>query len=700
MPSADRAEIFRLPEELPALYWLQLWHTARGNFRTLVLFTAAGIALGLAIAAFQTPLYQAAASIEVQGITDNFLKAQDGNPNAGADAELMDLQTQVRVIQSGSMAAGVTDTLARSQPPGQQQAIREAAASLAVYVAGQTRIIQISSSSSDPRAAAAFVNTLAAAYIDQHMRSRWQGAQRGAEKLRGALDGMRGKLEQSEAALQQYARGSGLVLSADRNVASEDKLRLLQTELAQAEAARIVKQSRFDAVSAAASPAVMNDPAIQDAESKLTELRRQLAELGTTYTPGYSKVRRLQAQMEPLETAIRKEMLGTRERARGEYAEARQRETLLQAAYVSQVEAVSREAESKVHYDALRREVDSSRNLYDTMLARVKEAEIASTLRASNVRVLDPARPASEPFQPRRQRMALLGSIAGLFLGFGFSATRRQADHSVQSPGELGRVLQAREFGAIPSARESDRGDNHGRFTEGFRGLRASLLLDRPSTGFKALVITSVDAGEGKTTVAVHLAEAFAQIGMRVLLIDGDLRLPRLHLTLDTPNAFGLSDLLTAPSPLEAAINRAILSTARPQLSLLPAGAIGPSSPDSLYSPNLAAITAYARNNFDIVVIDSPPMVQIHDARILGRAADAVVIVARARKTARELLLTVRQRLFEDQTPILGCVLNDWNPKHSPGYYGQSRHTPRSTGWLSVARLFPGKTPLSSHRAA
>ncbi len=705
MLSADRAELFRLPEEIPALYWLQLWQTARNNFRTLALFVAAGIAIGLAIAAFQTPLYQATASIEVQGITDNFLKAQDGNPNAGADAELMDLQTQVRIIQSGSVVAGVADALARNQPPAQQRAIREAAASLAVYVAGQTRIIQITSSSSDPRAAARFVNTLAASFIDQHMEARWQGAQRGAEKLRTALDAMRGQLEQSESALQEYAHGSGLLLSADRNVAAEDKLRLLQTELAQAAADRIVKQSRFDAVSAADSPAIMNNPAIQDAESKLTDLRRQLAELGTTYTAGYSKVRRLQAQIEPLESAIRKEMLGTRDRARSEYAEARHRETLLQSAYSAQVEAVAREAESKVHYDALRREVDSSRNLYDTMLARVKEAEIASTMRASNVRVLDPARPASEPFQPRRRRMALLGSIAGLFLGFGFSVTRRQADHSVQSPGELARVLQAREFGAIPSAREAGSGvfervEDHGLFAESFRSLRASLLLDRPSANVKTLVISSVDAGEGKTTLALHLADAFAQIGMRVLLIDGDLRRPRLHVALNTPNAFGLSDLLTAPSPLDDTIDRAILPTPRPHLSLLPAGAITLGSPDFLYSPNLAAITAHARNNFDIVLIDSPPMVQIPDARILGRAADAVLIVVRARKTARELLVTVRQRLLEDQTPIIGCVLNDWNPKQSPGYYGQSRQTPRSAGWFSVARLLPVKTPLSSHRPA
>jgi capsular exopolysaccharide synthesis family protein len=653
--SAQDAEIFRLPEEIPAQYWLQVWRAASARWKTVALFAICGAALGLIIASARTPLYHAVTSIEVQGITDNLLKSQDGNPNAGADAELMDLQTQIRIMQSGSMLDAVVKKLAA---PGQQTALQEARLSLNVHVAGQTRILEIAADSSNPRIAADFVNTLAEAYIDQHVEARWQGAQLGAQKLQRALDDMRVKLETSEDALSKYARDSGLLLSGDRGAVNDDKLRLLQTELTQAQGDRVIKQSRFDAVAAASDadlPAVANSPAIQDIEAKLTDLRRQLAELGATYTPGYSKVQRVQAQMDPLEAAIRKQLAGTKERTRSEFQEARQRERLLGAAYQAEVESLARNAEKKVHYDALRREVDSTRGLYDVMLSRVKEASIGAALRASNVRVLDPARAAAAPFQPRRARMSLLGGLAGMILGAAFAGARQQTDRRLRNPGELHSLLNVREFAAIPSSTSPG-------FTEALECLRASLLLDVDDNAARgqAIVITSAESGEGKTTVACGLAASLARIGKRVLLIDGDLRCPRLHTLLHTANDSGLADLLASPLPLlDLQVAQVLRATAQPKLELLSSGPVDPHSADLLYSSRLPELMAYGRNNFDIVLIDSPPMVQIPDARILGRAAGAVLAVVRARKTDREPVFALRQRLLEDRTRLTGIVLND-----------------------------------------
>jgi succinoglycan biosynthesis transport protein ExoP len=679
--SAHDAELFQLPEELPTLYWLQHWQTARKNWKVLAVFTVCGAALGLLIASFQTPLFHASTSIEVQGITDNLLKSQDGNPNAGAAAELMDLQTQIRIMQSDSLVNGVVEKLAekiaRKLPLGGTKALDRARASLNIHVALQTRIIEIAADSTEPRIAADFVNAVADAYIDQHVAARWQGAERGAARLQSALDDMRVKLEKSEAAVQDYAQNAGLLLSGDRGVVSEDKLRLLQTELTAAQADRIAKQSRFDSVSAsteATLPALVDSPGTLEAESKITDLRRQIAELSTTYTADYSKVKRLRAQLEPLENSVHQEFAKAQERTRSDLEEARQRERLLQSANQAEVESIALDEQKKVHYDALRREVDSTRSLYDTMLSRVKEVAIGSTMRASNVRVLDAAQPASEPFQPRRMRMSLLGSLAGLFLGVGFAAARRQADSSIRSAGELQRLLNVREFGSIDS-------------------MRASLFLEAPDDQAQAIVITSAEHAEGKTTIALKLGIAMAEIGKRVLLIDGDLRSPRLHTLLHRINEFGLVDLLTSHLPLlESQVAQAVRSTSQANLELITAGSrAGSTSPDSpgfLYSPRLPELLAYGRKNFDIVLIDSPPMVQIPDARMFGRVADAVLIVVRAGKTSRESVLTVRQKLHEDKTAMTGCVLNDWDLK--------SVTEPRPFR----ANLIPGKLSFSGERPA
>lgn len=707
MPSALDAELFRLPEELPALYWLQLWRTGQKNWKTLLLFTACGASLGLLIAAFTTPLYHASTSIEVQAITDNFLKSQDGNPNAGAESELMDLQTQIRIMLSGSVVDHVVSGIAAREGPASLPALRQAAATLNAHVAGPTRIIEISSDSTDPRITSLFVNALAADYIDQHTEARWTGARRGVEKTTIALEEMRGKLEKSEASLQEYATASGLLLSPDRNILGEDKARSLQTEVSQAHSDTVMKQSRFDAVRSSASvdqTAIVNDPTIHDMEAKLTDLRRQLAELETTYTPGYSKVKRVQAQIEPLEAAIAKSLQGAENRARSEYEEARQRENSLASAYRTQMDAVAVQEARKVHYDALRREVDAARSIYDAVLGRSKEATIASSMRSSNVRVLDPARPATQPFQPRRARLALLGSIAGLFLGFGFTSARQQTDHAVRAPGELNRLLHVREFAPFPSGSGPIDVSTFEREPAGVaslssvRAMRTSLMLDPPQESARVLAVVSAHQGEGKTCITLHLAASLAAVGKRVLLIDGDLAAPRLHLAFKIAGTSGLIDLL-GDEVGRTDIGGYICPSGLAGVSLLPAGHAGTRSAELLYSQHLPTLIAYARNNFDIVLVDTPPLLQIPEARMLGRAADAVILVARAGRTDRDALLTVCQRMAEDKTRMTGCVLNDWNSEQAQKPYRTPQPVSRTRA-LRLANFIPGRTPRPRQKAA
>ena len=558
------------------------------------------------------------------------------------------------------------------------RALRMAEETLVVRLAGQTRIIELFADSTDPRIAAAFVNALAEESIEEHVDSRWRGTEQAAEKLKLALEDMRAKFERSEDALQVYARESGLIVTADRSSPTDDKLREIQAELSRAQADRVARESRWESVkpfSGLELVPILQDPVITSAEEKLHELQRQMAELRATYTSDYPKVKRVQAQLEILDSEILTEVAGTRDRLRTEFDQAQRREDLLAADYQSQAGQVSSEAARRVHYDLLKSEVDSTRALYDTMFSRVKQATIASALRGSNMRILDPARPPSEPYRPRIGQSVLLGSLAGTFFGFVFVFAREQIDRTVQGPGDLQLLLDIPELGAVASSKFA-------LYEDSCKAILASILFSAPAGKARVLVVTSANAGDGKTTISLNLAKALAGVGRRVLLIDGDLRCPRLQNLLGLPMNSGVAELLGSSTSLGSReICESLQHSTVPRLTFLSAGNAGMETPNLLYSPRLKELFEFSRNNFDIVLIDTPPMLQIPDARVIGQAADAVLIVVRAGKTTREAALAVRQRLAEDGTTITGSVLNDWNPKKSPGHGGYTGAfiSPRST---------------------
>ena len=654
----------RLPEEVPAIFWLENIATLRRNWKPVALAILAGSAVALLVASLETRVYHARTTLEVEGITDNLLKAQDGNPNSGADPEIMDIQTQIRIMQSETLLGRAQARLGNGIDA---KALRMAGDTLLIRLSGPTRIIEVAADSTNPDVAAAFVNALAEESILQHTDARWRGTERAAEKLKIALEEMRGRLEHSQDALQTYARESGLIVTADQSSPTDDKLRAIQADLSGAQSDRVAKESRWEAAkpfSGMELVPVLNDPVIRSAEEKLEDLRRQIAELGAIYTPDYPKVKRLQAQIEPLQSQIQGEIAGARDHIRFEFEESQRREDLLAAVYQAQAAEVSSEAARRVHYDVLKSEVDSTRTLYDTMFARAKQAAMGSAMRSSNMRVLDPARPPAHPYRPRVGQSVLLGSLAGVFLGFVFVFGREQTNHTVRGPGDLQLLLEIPEFGAVPFSKLAPNGDS-------FKTILASILFSAPLGATRVLVVTSANQGEGKTTVALNLARALAAVGRRVLLIDGDLHCPQLHRLLRVPGDVGVGDLLSAPgsvSPVE--IHTCLQPSGVPGLFLLPAGNAGADASNLLYSPRLKEIFDFSRKNFDIVLIDSPPLLQIPDARVMGQAADAVLIVVRSGKTTREAALAVCQRLAEDGTKMTGSVLNHWNPRKTPGYGG------------------------------
>jgi capsular exopolysaccharide synthesis family protein len=367
---------------------------------------------------------------------------------------------------------------------------------------------------------------------------------------------------------------------------------------------------------------------------------------------------------------------------------------------------MSEQAAKVTHYNILKREVDTNRQLYDSMLQNVQEAGMTSALNASNIRVVDSAEPPTRPYKPSVVLNSALGLLAGAFLGMALVVVQERADRTIHGPGEAATYLDVPELGTIPSAKaERSRlsayyqngKDLKTKKLESGQPLRVELVTSnsKPSVladAFRAtltsilycgengnrpriIVITSTNTGDGKTTVACNLALALAEIGpsvlmQSVLLIDGDLRRPRLHEIFGVSNRWGLTDILNGREPPNGR-EGIVCKTGFRNLNLLPAGLSAANIAVLLHSPRAFAFLNRMREEFHTVIIDAPPMLNMPDVRVFGRLADGVILVVRSAETMRSAAVAAKQRLTEDGTRVLGTILNQWDPRETNDYtYG------------------------------
>jgi len=762
---APSVQIASYGNDAPASDGVQAyWHLFHRHKWFLILFTLSGIVLGLLATLLQPRLYEAKASLEIQDLNDNFLNMKQIVPvrEGGGEANAYgDIQTQIKILQSQSVLNPVIAKMPafEAQLPEKiipvnswpRQVVGVAADSsqyvnaetirlsdtLKVRAVGQTRIVEVTADSTSPRLAADFLNQICEEYIEQNMKSRWEMSQRTSKSLAHLLEDAQRNLRQSETAVQSYAQSSGLMFTSDKKNMAEERLSQLQDELSKAQSSLIDAQSRYeiaqrykgDAESAEGSTDSLYDAlghgSLHVYQDKLADLRRQRAELATTYTPDYSKVKRLDAQIASLLATIGEEKKNIVRRAHNEFRQASRRAVLLAEGYAAQSAEVSNLDQRAIQYNILQRELDGNREVYDAMLKQVKEATLASAIPSSNVRVLDHAVPPEKPFSPRPLLNCTIGLLICSSVGTLVALVRERNDSSLREPGdglhylglpELGVVLQIRSGSALLSAPrkalpgsalvnspltiagiESDGsgvkdepdslqslwpkicelhpslGSDSLLVLESCRAVVTSLLLSGPDgTIPRSLVVTSPGPGEGKTTVVVNMALILASIGRRVLLVDGDLRRPRLHQLFALDANRGLSTLLQQGRISQQPLDAYVQETAVAGLSVLASGPSSVASANLLYSREFPELVQLLKRRYEFVLIDTPPILQLADARVIGRQADGVILVVRAGYTARNAAAAAHQRLQADDTQVLGMILNDWDPSSSShGYHAE-----------------------------
>jgi succinoglycan biosynthesis transport protein ExoP len=694
---------------------LSYWRTLK---RRKLIVLLAGFAVAVAAWFYserQPKIYQARVTLEILEPDRGSMNMKNFSPGGNSMfTQETYLQTQVNILHSKSLLKRVGQRLVSDGvihaedlpqdvgPSGQERANTTdpvvSLAQIGITPLRDTRLVEITYDAKDPGLAATIANTLATEFIQQDVDTRVGYAEQTRTWLQKQLEDTKDKLEASEAKLQAYAKASGLLYTSPKgNIAeqTEDKLQFLANDLSEAQAKRANLEARYETFVRSPDSKVdgADSPALHDIQSRLLDLRRQRAALGSQYTSEYSKVKELDAQIGALQEGEAKEYQRWLVQLYDAYKTEVAHEKLLQTAYT---------ASKAIHYNVLKREVETNRNLYDALLAGMKEAGVNASARVRNARVVDPAEPPRRPYSPRPFRFAAAGFIGGLMCGVAFVLISENSDRRLKSPGMAPSWLNVPELGVIPSTKShllptsrrdwtdthSQNGSSRGvsgmvaRFTrhepaligspvfEAFHSVVTSILSPGRSSHIpKVLVVTSGSLHEGKSTIIGNLGLMAAQIGQRVVLLDGDLRNPRLHKVYGVSNERGLSNLLVEPAELSGEVlSEFVLQTDVPNLFILPSGPFA--DPASiLHSERLAETVALLRAAFDLVLIDTPPVLPFPDARIFGKLSDAVVLVVRAGRTTRDLALAAKARFVGDGLQVFGTILNDWNGKDSPYEY-------------------------------
>jgi capsular exopolysaccharide synthesis family protein len=591
-------------------------------------------------------------------------------------------------------------------------AIKTAAMTSAARGTAASRIIEISCYSPSAEVAAAFVNAQAQEYITQNGRFRASAAARTTQWLEGQIEEARTKMDRADEKLQDFIKQEGLAFVLDQNTLADSKLRQLQADLSAVQTERITKQSRYELAKSSpvdSLPEILDDGTLRGLRDHLTELRKERAQLTATLMPGHIKVRRIDAQIAELEKTKETEKANLLRRIQNDYEASLRKEKLISGNYAAQSHVLAGQAEKAAKYNQLKREGEMARQAHDLLLTQYNQTAVVAAVPTNNVRVVDTADAASVPSKPEPTKdMSMTTGLAtilaaGLIIVFEKVRANRM-NRMYSSPGHTTASLNLPELGVIPAfeqARPTRRYSLSGRprleriaparnghapqlgtdlaawvnpshVTESFRQALTSLLARQIDQKQSMIVVTSAGPGEGKTTLLSNLAAATAETGRRVLVIDGDVRRPRLHKVFNLEIGVGFSDVLQSETPIsEMDLGEYIRPTGVKGVSLMSCGTAKTLSVGAmLFSLRLPQLFSRLREEFDYVLIDTSPGLQFSDARLFSRLADGAVLVVRSGLAFRESVIALVQRFAQDGIPILGTILNDWDPDTANTPYG------------------------------
>ncbi len=672
------------------------------------------------------PVYEAGGTIEINK-PDASLNFQNSATFSLDYYDPTELDTELKILQSDLLATQVIRELNLDRQPefaGQAPApsasldltpdslqsdpsrisamVGGFKGNLRVALSPNTRIIEVHYRSPDPQMAANVVNTLMQTYVENNFKARFESTMQASDWLSKQLVDLQMKVETSQEKLVRYQKEHEILGTDEKQNIIMEKLDELNKQLTAAESERMDKESLYrliesgdpDAIASSAGGIEDGGGGSQSASqlmdtlrTKQAELKIQTADLNTQFGPSYPKLTQLNNQLKEIDIQIQAEMKKIASKVRGQYTTALQREGMLHDALEKQKQEANKLNESAINYNLLKRDAETYRTLYEGILQRLKEASVSAGLKSNNFRIVDSARPPMGPIEPNVPRNLMFAIILGLASGVGLAFLLEGLDSTVRTTEQAQMISGLASLGMIPLGSKSAReGPNPKRLViasskeavelvtqvrpqsqmaESYRALRTSLLLSNLGAPPKVIMVTSALPQEGKTTTSINTAVVLAQKGVRVLLIDADLRRPSIHKTLGMGPHSGLSNVLTGSTTLEKAITS---SKVLPNLFVLPAGTPPPNPAELLASSNMRDVLGQLREQYDHIVIDTPPSLSVTDAVVLSPRADAVVLVIRSGQTTKQALRRSRDILIQVNAKVVGVLLNAVDLS-SPDYY-------------------------------
>jgi polysaccharide biosynthesis transport protein len=672
-----------------------------------------------------TPIYDAVGSIAINKPDPMLQNLRDPGNYGYEYYDPTDLDTEVRILRSDLLALevvkqlnldhlaefGGTGTTSSSSLELTTDALQPDSAranalvasfksNLRVLLEPNTRIIDIHYRSPNRELAAKVVNTVANTYIEQNFKTRFESTMQASDWLSRQLVDLQMKVETSQEKLVKYQKDHQILGIDDKQNITTAKLDELNKELTAAESERMQKESIYqlaeagDPQSAAAVLASATQGGASGGSSGLLEklqeqkadIKIQIAQLSTQFGPAYPKLAQLNNQIQEIDLQIQGEMKKIAARLRGDYLAAVQRENMLRAALDEQKQQENKLNESAIEYSFLKRDFETNRTLYDGLLQKLKEAGVTAGLRSNNIRQVDIARTPTVPTEPNIPRNLGFGFVLGLTSGVGLAFLLEGIDNTVRTPEQAQVISGLPSLGMIPlGSRTSSEASTRSlavaaskevvelitqsrpqsQMSEAYRALRTSLLLTSVGAPPKIILITSALPQEGKTTTSINTATVLSQKGTRVLLIDADLRRPSIHKTLGVGPRVGLSNVLTGGATVQEATLR---SPILPNLYIMPAGTPPPNPAELLASSQMGEMLSTLREQYDHIVVDTPPTLSVTDAVVLSPCADAIVLVIRCGQTTKPALRRSREILGQVNARVSGVLLNAVN-LDSPDYY-------------------------------
>lgn len=652
--------------------------------RVLILAAAlVGAGLGVLAGFLQTPEYRAAAMVQIEPPTPSFLSVNDalmGGGNFWQNADFYN--TQLRIVRSKAIGEGVVEQL-KLKDRAEFKEAPDPAALLLSHVGAEfipeTRLMLIQVTHTDPKDAALWANTLAAVYIEQSLAQRVDAARKAYEWLQERLAATQKSMRDAQERLLKSYQSQDLFVPEGSVSAVTSSITKLNEDYISAQARRIeleaalkqLAEMRKRGQSLDTVPQVAADSLVADFNAKLAALNLDLSRLREKFKDAHPEIQKVQAQMAEITRAKEARALQIEQGLRAEYGQLQKREGELRAAIDEQKAQASAQSRKGSELEALKKEADSAKSLYEVLLQKLNETDIAASIRSNNVTLIERATAPRSPVRPDRRKIAAFGLLIGLALGVGLVLGRDYLDNTVKSPEEVERYLHLDLLAAVPRFD----GANKHLVTEAYQNLRTALIFARRDDGGQVVLVTGTAPQEGKTTTVVNTAQLLAAAGERVVVVDFDLRRAQLHDRVGVSREPGLGDYFARHQELDTLVR----ATKWANVFALTAGPLPRNPPALLARKHVAELFTALRASYEWILVDSPPVASVTDALLLARHADLALFVVQHNKIDKKLVKRSLAGLRKATPNLLGAVLNGVDVKSQGYYYYYYQHEPGGT---------------------